>query len=53
MKKKSNLWMADWRDEQGRRHRKGFPTKQQAQRHQARQARDTAAKKAPPSATSP
>lgn len=36
MKQKGNLWFADWRDEHGKRHRKGFANKSTAQRFQNR-----------------
>ena len=46
MKQRFNLWLADWRDEKGRRHRKGFPTKKQAQCHQDKMKRSAAEKSA-------
>jgi len=52
MKKTYNLWMADWRDERGRRHRKGFKTKQAALRHAQKMRAAAAAKKVRPSAVS-
>lgn len=34
MQKRGNLWMADWRDERGVRHRKGFNSRRRAEKHQ-------------------
>jgi len=48
MLKRYDLWMADWRDAKGNRHRKGFPTKAAASRHQTKMQREAAAKKARP-----
>lgn len=53
MQKKGNLWMADWRDQHGRRYRQGFKTKRAAQHHTAKMLKLAAAKKAPASAASP
>jgi hypothetical protein len=53
MQRKYQLWMADWRDENGVRHRKGFNTKRKAERFKTKM--DNAAnqtKKAPRSAQS-
>ena len=38
MLQKYGKWFADWRDAEGRRHRKAFPTRRAAERHQATQA---------------
>jgi len=35
MLKKGKLWLADWRDIHGTRHRKGFASKKEAERYQA------------------
>jgi hypothetical protein len=50
MKKRCKLWMADWRDADGVRHRKGFKTQRSAGAFARRmkEAADTA-KKAPAS----
>lgn len=53
MKKRLKLWMADWRDAKGKRHRKGFASKQKALRFQERMTAETKAKKDRASATSP
>lgn len=45
MKRKGKLWLADWRDSQGTRKRKGFPTKHQAQAHSRKMSHESAAKK--------
>jgi hypothetical protein len=52
MQKRHRLWMADWRDQFGKRHMKGFPTKMGASRFQTKMQRQVAAKKAPASAAS-
>ena len=49
---KSGKFLADWRDENGRRHRKAFLSKSQALRFQHKQAHDAASKKARASAHS-
>ena len=36
MKQRCNLWLADWRDSAGRRHRKGFASKREATTHQTK-----------------
>lgn len=53
MRMRGSLWMADWRDEHGTRHRKGFKTKAAALRHQTKQQLEAARKKARASARSP
>jgi hypothetical protein len=56
MQKKLGKWYADWRDEKGRRHRKAFPSRGGALRHQHKMAKDARAKKAlasGPSGSSP
>ncbi len=50
MKKKGNLWLADWRDQHGQRHRKGFPTQAGALAHQTKMQKEAARKKAQASA---
>jgi hypothetical protein len=50
MKKRYNRWMADWRDEHGRRHRKGFTTRKAAAQYQATMVRAVQRKKARASA---
>lgn len=47
--KKSGKWYADWRDATGKRHRKGFRSKDSAIRYQNAQSRDAQSKKAPAS----
>jgi len=46
MQKKYDKFYADWRDEHGRRHRKAFPTKARALKHQRSMQHQTTAKKA-------
>lgn len=46
MLKKSGKWLADWRDANGKRHRKAFLSKDSAIRYQNSQARDAESKKA-------
>ena len=46
MQRKGKLWMADWRDENGKRHRKGFTSRTQAAKHQAQKEQETKLKKA-------
>lgn len=45
MKRKGKLWLADWRDESGKRKRKGFASKAAAISFQHEMQRDAAAKK--------
>jgi hypothetical protein len=40
MQKRGNLWMADWRDERGIRHRKGFNSRRRAEKHQDSMTKD-------------
>ncbi len=49
MQKRCGKFMADWRDEHGRRHRKAFTTKKAAARYQARMQNASRTKKARPS----
>jgi hypothetical protein len=46
MQKKSGKWLADWRDEHGKRHRKAFKTKARAAAYQKRQFQAASSKKA-------
>jgi hypothetical protein len=46
MKKQNGSWYADWRDAEGKRHRKAFPTKAAAENHQQRQQQKARTKKA-------
>jgi len=52
MQKKYGKFYADWRDAQGQRHRKAFPTKKQAQHFSSRMRLTEARKKARASAQS-
>jgi hypothetical protein len=45
VKQKSGKWLADWRDERGRRHRKAFRSKGQAARYQQRKRMEAESKK--------
>jgi integrase len=47
VRQKSGKWLADWRDERGRRHRKAFLSKSQANRYQQRKRMEAEAKKTP------
>ena len=51
MQKRFKLWMADWRDANGKRHRKGFKTRQDAEAWTIRRKAEEA-KKAHPSTDS-
>jgi len=46
MQKRFGKFLADWRNEKGRRLRKAFPTKKAALAHASKMQRQTAAKKA-------
>lgn len=46
MKRKGKLWMADWRDAQGKRHRKGFTNRMQAIRFKNQMQEEAKRKKA-------
>jgi hypothetical protein len=46
MLKKYGRFFADWRDHTGKRHRKSFDTRKQAQKHQDRMQAEALAKKA-------
>jgi hypothetical protein len=46
MQKKSGKWLADWRDEHGKRHRKAFKTKAHAAAFQKKQLAAVSSKKA-------
>jgi hypothetical protein len=52
MKQKSGKWLADWRDAQGKRHRKAFTLKTHANTFQNKMQREALSKKVHASARS-